>query len=122
MERGFYSNAAKIGVSVIRGPEIDEISREFNHILHVMAQHGEDEFNLERFWSIESLGISPHYDGPENDFLSSYQATSISRDTDSAYNAKFHWKDEHPLSPLTFRSARNAHVPQPADSARHQTY
>lgn len=72
------------------------------NIFHVMAQHGEDEFNLERFWSIESLGISPHDDGPENDFLSSYQATSISRDTDGAYNAKFPWKDEHPPLPTNF--------------------
>ena len=71
-----------------------------------MVQPGENEFNGERFWSSKSLGISPHDNDPKNDFLSSCQATSISRDADGAYNAKIPWEDDHPPLPTNLSKCK----------------
>ncbi|XP_032227965.2 uncharacterized protein LOC116611657 [Nematostella vectensis] len=64
--------------------------------------HQEDEFDLQQFWSLESMGISPNADPPEKNFLTNYQATSITRDEDGTYIAGFPWKEEHAPLPTNF--------------------
>ena len=70
-------------------------------ILHLTASTNE-EFHLQKFWSLESMGISPQVDPPEKEFLTSYQATSITQSDDGAYTASFPWKEEHPPLPTNF--------------------
>ncbi|XP_048590376.1 uncharacterized protein LOC125573710 [Nematostella vectensis] len=48
------------------------------------------------------MGISPDADPPEKNFLTNYQATSITRDEDGTYIAGFQWKEEHAPLPTNF--------------------
>lgn len=67
-----------------------------------MIAHKAEEFDLERFWTVESLGIAPPTsDKNENPSLE-YQRTSISREDDGRYIAAFPWKKEHPPLPSNY--------------------
>ena len=68
------------------------------NVFHTAAYY-EEEFNIEHFCSVESLGISPPNDPPEKSFLNTYEASSINRGYDGAYTAAFSWKKEHPDFP-----------------------
>ena len=68
------------------------------NILH-LAAFAKEEFDLQKFWSLESMGISPQVDPPEKTFLASYQANSITCSDDGTYTAGFPWKKEHPPLP-----------------------
>ena len=73
------------------------------NILNVMISHKVDEFDVERFWTVESLGIESHTldDKAENPSLE-YRSTSITRE-DGGYVAAFPWKKEHPPLPSNFK-------------------
>ncbi|XP_048577424.1 uncharacterized protein LOC116610191 [Nematostella vectensis] len=49
-----------------------------------------------------SQWASPNADPPEKNFLTNYQATSITRDDDGTYIAWFQWKEEHAPLPTNF--------------------
>ena len=71
-------------------------------ILHVMTSHKQDEFDLERFWNLESIGIKPPAATDETTaFLRHYQDASITL-RDKGYNAKLPWKEDHPPLPTNF--------------------
>ena len=73
------------------------------NILHVMTAHKQEEYDLERFWTMESTGISPTITGDaDKDFLQNYQRSCITRECDGGYSAKFPWKDDHPPLPCSF--------------------
>ena len=70
------------------------------NILNVMLSHREEDDRIERFWNLETLGITepdPHIE--ENSFIHEYQQTSISRERDGSYTARFPWKKDHPPLP-----------------------
>ena len=68
-------------------------------ILHAMTSHKQDEFDLERFWNLESIGIKPPAATDETtDFLRHYQDTSITL-REKGYHAKLPWKEDHPPLP-----------------------
>lgn len=72
-------------------------------ILNVMISHKNDELDIERFWTLESLGIeSPTLHHERKDPLSDYQNTLITREEDGGYVAAFPWKNEHPPLPSNF--------------------
>ena len=49
--------------------------------------------DLERFWSLESIGISPPKEMDDQEsFLQHFQRSSITRRSDGSYSAKFPWK------------------------------
>ena len=51
------------------------------------------EVDLQRFWSLESMGITPSADDdPQKHFLKDYQRSSITRQPSGCYNAGFPWK------------------------------
>ena len=61
------------------------------------------EDDLQRFWLLESLGISPPLDEDlHKQFLTNYQRSSITRDPNGGYNAGFPWKKEHPSLPSNY--------------------
>ena len=47
-----------------------------------MITHKTEEFDLERFWTIESLGITPTINDQKEDPLLEYQETSITQKKD----------------------------------------
>ncbi|XP_045198527.1 uncharacterized protein LOC123552846 [Mercenaria mercenaria] len=70
-----------------------------------------DVSDLERFWKLESLGISHEKDeGTTSDYLTTYQMNSIEF-KDSHYSAKLPWKREHQPLPdnynITVRRTEN---------------
>ena len=64
------------------------------------------EFNLERFWDLESVGVTPPHDHPENSVLNHYSTSCITRDDDGAYVARFPWKLDHPELPTNYTVAK----------------
>ena len=73
------------------------------NILNVMISHYDEDKQLEKFWSLESLGItSPTSNNDESNLPREYQQSAISREDDGSYTAKFPWKDDHPSLPSNF--------------------
>ena len=73
------------------------------NLLHTLTSTKKIEDDVERFWSLESLGISSP---PETDehklFLQHYQNSSITRLPDGSYSAKFPWKEDYPALPSNY--------------------
>ena len=65
-------------------------------------QISSDEYDLQQFWSLESLGITPTTDDTHKHFLEQYQQSSIRRDSNDSYIAGFPWKPEHPPLPSNY--------------------
>ncbi len=94
---------SKLGY-LLSGPVTSTAStRNSNHptnMLNVLLSHHEEDDRIERFWNLETLGITetePPID--ENSFIREYQQTSISREQDGSYTARFPWKRDHPPLP-----------------------
>ena len=66
-------------------------------ILNVVTAH-QEQFDLERFWRIESVGDQPNSSEETPDLLKYYQDSSIMLE-DSRYSAKLPWGPEHPPLP-----------------------
>ncbi|XP_065900135.1 uncharacterized protein [Dysidea avara] len=63
------------------------------------------EFNLERFWDLESVGVTP-VDNLSDNVLDQYTSSCVTRDLDGAYVARFPWKPDHPDLPSNFTIAK----------------
>ena len=73
------------------------------NILNVMIFYYEEDQQLEKFWSLESLGITePTTNNDESSLSREYQQSAISREDDGSYTAKLPWKDNHPALPSNF--------------------
>ncbi|XP_065895654.1 uncharacterized protein [Dysidea avara] len=57
-----------------------------------------NEYDLQRFWTIEASGTSPSCN-TDNEPIQSYIDSCISRNDDGSYTARFPWKETHPPSP-----------------------
>ena len=66
-------------------------------ILNVVTEHHQEQFDLERFWRIESVGVQPNSEETP-DFLKYYQDSSIMLE-DGRYSARLPWRLEHPPLP-----------------------
>lgn len=65
-------------------------------MFNIMISHKAEDKQLERFWKLESIGITPpHPDDTESSLLKECQHSSVSREKDGTYTAKFLWKNEH---------------------------
>jgi len=64
------------------------------------------EFNLERFWDLESVGVTPPNDHSEDSVLNRYSTSCVTRDDDGAYIARFPWKLDHPELPTNYTVAK----------------
>lgn len=57
-----------------------------------------NEFNLEHFWDLESIGVTCIGDDPVDKALDHYLASCVTRDQDGAYVARFPWKPDLPTN------------------------
>ena len=73
------------------------------HVQTIIATHiqGDISANLEKFWSLESMGISDHGDDPATSKLTEYQTKAITYSGDK-YTAKLPWKPDHPTLPSNY--------------------
>ncbi len=95
-EMGPTAVQSKLGY-LLSGPTgIKHTYANVTNVFHVSTRA--EESDLERFWTVESLGIAQE-NPPAKNFLSDYQSTSITRDSDGSYIAGFPWKDDHPALP-----------------------
>ena len=62
--------------------------------------------NLEKFWSVEGIGIDTVTKSPDLTFLLSYQELAISRTSEGTYVAKFPWKVDKPDLPSNFATCK----------------
>lgn len=68
-----------------------------------MSSTKEDELDLDKFWSLEAMGISPQSEKNDHEvFLENYINTSITRNQDGSFNAKFPWKEDSPILPTNY--------------------
>ena len=70
------------------------------NILHVASQPIPDP-DLQRFWTVESLGIMPK-DHSTKSFMELYMTNSIERLPNGSYSVCFPWKESHPALPTNF--------------------
>ena len=75
-----------------------------NSVMMLTAHTG--EFNLERFWDLESVGANPADNSSEDNVLNDYLESSVTRDQDGAYVARFPWKPGRPDLPTNFTIAK----------------
>ena len=62
-------------------------------------------FDLERFWELESVGVSLTDETAKDNMLKQYLTSCLTRDVDSAYIARFPWKPTHPVLPTNIAVA-----------------
>ncbi len=95
-EMGPTAVQSKLGY-LLSGPTgIKHTYANVTNVFHVSTRA--EESDLECFWTVESLGIAQE-NPPAKNFLSDYQSTSITCDSDGSYIAGFPWKDDHPALP-----------------------
>ena len=95
--RGPTAVASKLGYLLSRPLQTSSSlpSNTVVNLLQTMSSTKEDKLDLEKFWSLEAMGISPHSEKNDHEvFLEYYINTSITRNQDGSYNAKFPWKDD----------------------------
>jgi hypothetical protein len=67
-------------------------------ILNGVTEHQQEEFDLERFWNLDAVGVRTNAEDNVPDFLQYYQDTSITME-DSRYSDKLPWRPDHPPLP-----------------------
>ena len=73
------------------------------NLLQTISSTKRDELDLEKFWSLEAMGISPQSEQNDHEvFLENYISTSITRNQDGSYIAKFPWRDDSPMLPTNY--------------------
>ena len=70
------------------------------------------EFDLQRFWDLESVGVSLTDETAKDNILKHYLTSCLTRDDDGAYVARFPWKSTHPVLPtnITVAERRTRHL------------
>jgi len=70
------------------------------------------EFDLQRFWDLESVGVSLTDETAKDNILKHYLTSCLTRDDDGAYVARFPWKPTHPVLPtnITVAECRPRHL------------
>ena len=71
-----------------------------------------NDFDLERFWNLESVGVSLTDDTTKDNVLEQYLTSCLTRADDGAYIARFPWKPTHPVLPsnITIAERRTRHL------------
>ncbi|VDI52154.1 Hypothetical predicted protein, partial [Mytilus galloprovincialis] len=71
-------------------------------MFNILTNHKPEEFNLEAFWKLESLGVVDVEPEDENiDFMNMYQKTSVEF-RKNRYVAKLPWKQDHETLPTNY--------------------
>ena len=73
------------------------------NILHMAAEHEQEEQNLLKFWQVEDTAITPaEQKSQDHKFLKSYCESLIIQQDGGTYCARLPWKPEHPPLPDNF--------------------
>ena len=72
----------------------------------IMLTTPTSEFNLEKFWDLESVGVTSTDDSLGDNVLNHSLTSCISRDQDGVYVARFPWKPDHPELPTNLTIAK----------------
>ncbi|XP_033762684.1 uncharacterized protein LOC117344144 [Pecten maximus] len=76
-------------------------------IMNILTNHKSEEFDLEKFWKIESLGVMETPDtSTSKSYLQEYQDTSMSFQN-GRYTAKLPWREDHQELPTNEFVTRN---------------
>ena len=114
-QRSFITTslANQLGIQLTQTEEISlsafgaqtAAKRTLVNFLQTVTSTKDTEFDLERFWSLESLGTTPPSNtDKQHDFLEDYITTSITRNPDGSYTTKFPWKDNAPPLPDNYKA------------------
>ena len=96
---GPTAQESKLGY-LLSGPLPYSLSQTATSILLQMASTVmSEEPNLEKFWSIESVGIDAIKQAVNSTFLRTYQQSSITQTPEGMYVARFPWKEDKPFLP-----------------------
>ena len=75
------------------------------NLLQTLSCTSVAERDLEHFWFLESVGISPTAEMDDQEsFLQHFQSCSNTRMSDGSYSAKFPWKEDCPALPSNYVS------------------
>ena len=112
-----------VGDQVIRGTGPTAVESKLGYLLSGPTQQGYShsmatnvsmiltpalgEFNLERFWTLESIRISQTEDTVEANLTENYVSSCVTQADDGAYIARFPWKIHHPPLPTNFTVAKH---------------
>ena len=77
---------SKIGYLLSGSLSNSNHAENLNASINVVIEHHQEQFDLERFWRIESVGVQPHSSEETPDFLKCYQDSSITLE-DGQYSA-----------------------------------
>ena len=76
-------------------------------LLHTVSSTKQDEFDQEKFWSLETMGIFPQPEKNDDElFLENYINKPIARNQDGSYSANFPWKDDAPPLPTNYTKCK----------------
>ena len=96
---GPTAQESKLGY-LLSGPLPYSFSQTATSILLQMASTvTPEEPNLEKFWSIESVGTDTNTSAVDSTFLHTYQESSITQTPEGMYIARFPWKEDKPFLP-----------------------
>ena len=76
------------------------------NVLMVTSSSGTD-FDLERFWNLEAVGVSMTTESSKQNTLKQYISSCVTRANDGAYIARFPWKPNHPTLPSNAAVAKH---------------
>ena len=93
--------ASKLGY-LLSGPVQLTNPRQLSTSTMMMTITQSSEFDLERFWDLESVGVSINDISAEEDVLQHYISSCVTRDPDGAYVARFPWRPNPPTLPSNF--------------------
>ncbi|VDI29119.1 Hypothetical predicted protein, partial [Mytilus galloprovincialis] len=94
---------SKLGY-LLSGPTSPDMNRKSGAVgmFNILTNHKPEEFNLEAFWKLESLGVVDVEPEDENiDFMNMYQKTSVEF-RKNRYVAKLPWKQDHETLPTNY--------------------
>jgi len=92
---------SKLGY-LLSGPILQTPQSTTTNVMMIMNLN--DDFDLERFWDLESVGVSLTDETVQDNMLQQYLNSCLTRDDDGAYTARFPWKSTHPVLPTNSNS------------------
>ena len=73
----------------------------------MVASSSNTDFDFERFWNLEAVGVSMTENHSKNNTLNEYITSCVTRTDDGAYIARFPWKPNHPSLPSNSAIAKH---------------
>ena len=105
--RGPTAVESKLGY-LLSGPSQQKYLHSMATNVSVIVTPTQSRFDLECFWTLESIGVSQGDDTAEIDMTENYLTSCVSRAVDGAYIARFPWRMHH--SPLPTNYAMAEHI------------